>query len=286
MKTGTEIIPYNSKRKLYPLPHGMNRPITSFHVNELVTSIKLYGNIRKVVCIEVDFLEDEKRTYIVDGQHLREALNKCEQPIEVVYIGNITTVKQVIDLVAKLNNTSKPWSLLDYVNAWSNCPDTRAHYKAIQKYKEKYRLGYSTIAMLCNPYTMNKGTRSLKDGSIKVIDKALTEQLLANMDDVFTLVDKGYAMEVRVLVEGYVGFYLQQQKKGYNHAKFMNLLRQHKSHINQYMHNVSACVEFLNEVYKGGKVDRVAILTRAGSPKGEPKSNKVSRKSKTVVSKA
>jgi hypothetical protein len=199
-------------------------------------------------------------------------------PIEVVYVPNITTVKQVIDLVAKLNNTSKPWGLIDYVNAWSNCPDTKSHYKAIQRYKEQYKLGYSTIAMLCNPYTMNKGTRSLKDGSLKVVEKPLTESLLANMADVFTLIDKGYAMEVRVLVEGYTGFYLQHIKKGYNHTKFMNLLRQHKSHINQYMHNVSACVEFLNEVYKGGKVDRTIILSRAGSPKAEPKSHIASRK--------
>ena len=276
MKTRTEIYPHNTRKKFFFLPEGMNRPVVPRHVNKIAASLKKYDNVRKVVCIEIEFIDNEKKTYIVDGQHLFHALIKCEMEIPVVYVQGIKDIRGVIELVATLNNTSKAWTLDDYVDAWASCPETKSQYKSFKSYRETYKLGYSTIAALCNPYKMNRATATLKDGSLKINNKPLTETLLENVNDMFKIVDKGYMMEVRVLVEGYTAFYLNHMKN-YNHTKFINVFRSHKSMVNQYMHNTSTCTAFLTEIYKGGKIDKVVTLQRAGSPKALPNSIKVSK---------
>lgn len=269
-----EIIPFNSKKKLYVLPNGINRAVTSFHVNELVQSIELMGITRAAILIELSFLEDEKKTYILDGQHLREATNKLSMDLPVVYVNpkNVTTIKHVIEIVARLNNSSKSWNLGDYVNSWSKCPETRSAYKTLMVYQDKTNLGYSTLAMVCQPYTISMHTHSIKDGSFKITNKSVSEAIIENITDIFQEFKRGYASEIRVLVQGYIMFYVEKTKKGnntLNHSKFMNNLKQHRSRINQYMHKPVVLALFFEEVYNGGKISspNSIIAQAAGSPK-------------------
>ena len=122
----------------------MNREIRSEHVEKLVKSIRTMGIIRPVIICKTDVLEGEMKNYIVDGQHLATACERESLPIPYVNIA----CKDEIDIVEKmgmLNNSSKSWALIDYVNAYKFC---FMDYMKLLKFKNLYNLEYLVLDCL------------------------------------------------------------------------------------------------------------------------------------------
>ena len=98
-----------------------NRDISSAHVKKMVESIKKCGLLRLPVIGDVSAFS-EKGKVVVDGQHLCTAITKLPPGHELskvpVIIKKYESKKQLIADIAKLNNTQKKWSDLDYLEAW------------------------------------------------------------------------------------------------------------------------------------------------------------------------
>ena len=163
----------------------MNREIRSEHVEKLVKSIRTMGIIRPVIICKTDVLEGEMKNYIVDGQHLATA---CEREgLSVPYVNIVC--KDEIDIVEKmgmLNNSSKSWALLDYVNAYKFCFND---YMKLLKFKNLYNLELNMVAALCtNHYSIVYNSQSIRTGEF-IITNNKAELMCKDFSEIFLMIN-------------------------------------------------------------------------------------------------
>ncbi len=143
-----------------------NRILNPGHVQTMIESIRTMGVIRPVVCIETDVISGKKQRYITDGQHLFTGL--VAEGLEIPYI--VLDVEDEIELVvkmAKMNNSSKSWTLLNYVNAFKPyLPD----YQKLFKMRNTYNIEPLMLAAICTRGTsaVVSGSRLIKSGHFKI----------------------------------------------------------------------------------------------------------------------
>ena len=95
----------------------INRITDTEHIQKMITSVRTMGVVRPVICVKVTFIDGTSQLYVIDGQHLFKSL--MAEDLEIPYV--VIDVEDKIDMVQKmamLNNSSKSWTLLNYVNAF------------------------------------------------------------------------------------------------------------------------------------------------------------------------
>lgn len=143
-----------------------NRVLNPGHIQTMIESIRSMGVIRPVVCIETDVISGKKERYITDGQHLFTGL--VAEGLEIPYI--VLNVEDEIELVAKMarmNNTSKSWTLVNYVNAFKPyLPD----YQKLHKMRNMYNIEPLMLAAICTRGTsaVVAGSQLIKTGKFKI----------------------------------------------------------------------------------------------------------------------
>ena len=97
---------------------GINRPINPSQVTKLSESLLKLGILRPIIVAEISFLTGKKTSYIIDGQHLFNAMlrNNMDIPYKVIEIKNKV---ELVEAIALLNASSKSWTMIDYVTSWS-----------------------------------------------------------------------------------------------------------------------------------------------------------------------
>ncbi len=159
---------------------NINRITDSKHVQKMVASIRSMGVIRPVICVKVKFIDGTERMYVIDGQHLFKAL--CAEELEIPYI--IIDVEGDIDLVNKmamLNNSSKSWTLLNYVNAFKmHIPD----YHTLFNLRLMYDIEPLMLAAICTRGTsaVVSGSQLLKSGKFRITNPDAQEMAKAFND--------------------------------------------------------------------------------------------------------
>lgn len=116
---------------------GINRPVIPQHVTKLSNSINEMGVLRPVVIAVISFVTGKPLKYIIDGQHLFNALLRNNMDIPYIII-NITDQVDLIEKIALLNASSRSWTLLDYIHAWSSVNNVKIydHNKLILNLKK------------------------------------------------------------------------------------------------------------------------------------------------------
>lgn len=222
------IIVRDSKKKLLIL-NGINRGITPSHVTKLADSINLMGCVRDIVVAKIDFLE-EKGLYIIDGQNLYHALLRNNMDFPCVEI-EIKNPQHLIEVLAKLNNSSKSWCLLDYIRSWSYIkPD----YIKLNKYFNTYDIELSMLAaILSNSTIQSQGgssvSKKVKSGNFAIVNEKENKQLLDNLTDVLKIAPRMSRVENNYLCSEYVLFY--RNCSNYNHVKFLENLKKRKDEL-------------------------------------------------------
>jgi hypothetical protein len=159
----------------------MNRDVDSKHVQKIITSLRKQGCIRAVICCRTNIIEGTEKLYIIDGQHLATALEREQQPIPYIeYM--ISSEEELIDRMAYLNNSSKSWDLMDYVNAWKMLkPD----YMKLLKWKNMYDLEPTMIASIATMMpSIRYSTQPIKNGSF-AITNSKAEEMCKAFNDIF-----------------------------------------------------------------------------------------------------
>ena len=136
-----QILKKDSKQSFSYLA-GINRPINPSQVTKLANSVNKMGIIRPVVVAELSFIDGKKKLYIVDGQHLFNALIRNNMDIPYVVI-DVKDKKDLVEKIALLNASSKNWAMVDYVTAWASLvPD----YVRLNHYFQVYDFEISFLA--------------------------------------------------------------------------------------------------------------------------------------------
>jgi len=159
----------------------MNRGIDSKHVQKMITSIRKMGVIRCVITTTTDIIEGEKKRYIIDGQHLATALEREGQPIPYIDIA-IESEEDLIAKMAYLNNSSKSWDMMNYINAWKMI---RPDYMKLFKWKNMYDIEVTMLAAIgINSAGIKHSTSSIKTGDFRITNPK-AEDMCKAFNDIF-----------------------------------------------------------------------------------------------------
>jgi len=204
---------------------GINRPISPGQVSKLAASLGKMGIIRPIVVAEISFVNGKKCKFIVDGQHLFNALIRNGMDIPYVTI-DINDKKQLVETIALLNASSKSWTLFDYITAWSSLNDS---YVKLNHYYQVYDIELSILAGVLsnNGSSGSNMTKKIKDGLFELIDEKENVKILDYITDVLKVVPRMNRYENKYTCNEFYKFV--RGNNSYNHETFMALLKKNKS---------------------------------------------------------
>ena len=217
-----------SGSKGFALLAGVNRPIIPQQVTKLSTSLDKMGIVRPVVVSTISFIDGNKTTYIIDGQHLYHALMRLGWDVPYVEID----IKDNVDLaehLALLNSSSKSWTMKDYILVWSN---VNKDYVKLSKYFNTYDIELSQVAEIlmnntCSGTIGGSHVSSLiKKGEFAIDDEKRGVTLLNYVTDALKLVKRMDRMSNKLFISSYVNFINSYDK--YDHKQFLANLKLNK----------------------------------------------------------
>jgi hypothetical protein len=213
----------DSKQSFYYLA-GINRAINPAQVTKLAESVNRMGIIRPVVVAEIAFIDGKKKTYIIDGQHLFNALIRNNMDIPYVMI-TIKDKKELVEKIALLNASSKNWAIIDYISAWSSLS---TDYVKLNHYFQVYDFDMGVLSSVLNNANVDGSSlvRKIKAGEFKIMDEDKNVTILNHLTDVLKVVPRMNRYENRYLCREYIKFLRNTSK--YNHPKFLDNLKRNK----------------------------------------------------------
>jgi hypothetical protein len=196
----------------------MNRGIDSKHVQKMISSIRLMGVVRPVVTTTTNVIEGEVKTYIIDGQHLATALEREGLSIPHVDIA-VESEEDLIAKMAYLNNSSKSWDLMNYINAWKMI---RPDYMKLFKWKNMYDIEITMLAAIgVNNAGIKYTTSTIKTGNFQITNPK-AEEMCKAFNDIFLKI----GMSDRSVKFQFLAAFLQAYGT-YNHTKVMSNIEKH-----------------------------------------------------------
>jgi hypothetical protein len=217
-----------SGSKGFALLAGVNRPIIPQQVTKLASSIDMMGIVRPVVVSTFDFIDGNKTTYIIDGQHLYHALMRMGWDVPYVEI-DIKDNVSLASHLALLNSSSKSWTMKDYILVWSGI---KKDYVKLSKYFNTYDIELSQVAeiLMNNTCTGNTGgshvSKLIKKGEFAIDDEKRGVTILNYVTDALKLVKRMDRMSNKMFIASYVNFVNTCDR--YDHKQFLANLKLNK----------------------------------------------------------
>lgn len=209
---------------------GINRPVNPSHVTKLANSVDVMGVIRPVVVANLSFVNGKPTKYIIDGQHLFNALIRNNMPIDYVEI-NVKDMTELVEKIALLNASSKTWSLQDYITAWCAIEND---YLKLNHYFNVYDFELSMLAAVLSnrsaKFLGGRMTKVIKSGDFRIVDEDFNVALLDDLTDVMKVFPRQNRLENRYVCSEYIAFRRNGNLK-YNHATFLKKLKAEKSKL-------------------------------------------------------
>ena len=197
----------------------MNRSIDSKHVQKMIASLRIQGCLRVVICCRTNIIEGEWKTYIIDGQHMATALEREGQPIPYIEI-DIYSEENLIEKMAYLNNSSKSWDMMNFINAWKMI---RPDYMKLFKWKNMYDIEVTMLAIIgVNNAGVRYSTGMLKTGNFKITNPR-AEDMCKAFNDIFLMIGKSD----RAVKFQFLSAFMQAYTPKYNHTKTMVAINKH-----------------------------------------------------------
>jgi hypothetical protein len=245
-------INYLSKdsKKGFNLLAGINRPITPAQVSKMAESIQYFDNIvRPVIVCKISFLDNQEKTYIVDGQHLYMACMRLKIDIPYQEI-EVKDHKDLVQKIAFLNATSKNWILDDYINTW-------AYYK--KEYQEyRYLLGLYNIEKTILAELLHTGivraghmgnssmSKTIKKGELRIVNKELAIKVLDYVTDLRSITKDLGRQEQKLLISVMIEK-IKADGGEYNHDKYKKYLQSIQSKLLLASNDTDKIRELLNK---------------------------------------
>lgn len=238
-----------SRVKFYYLA-GINRPIIPSHVTRLAESVRKLGVLRPVIVAELDFITGRKELFIVDGQHLFNALLRLGWEIPYITI-KVKDQQDLVEKIALLNSSSKTWGLIDYTMAWASLKED---YKKLNHYFNVYDFELSIIAGVfagTGLHSSQSATRLIKSGEFQIRNEQRGVEILDYMTDVFKVIPRMSRYEIRYFCAEYLKFVSTRgDKYREEHAQFVEWLNEHKKCLKFGTMGEDVLVKFFQEFIK------------------------------------
>ena len=191
-KNFKNILRVKEGRKTFNFLAQVNRGINRGHVQLIVQSIRRMGVVRGIIVVKLSFISGEEKWYVIDGQHLMNAC-LCEG-LDIPYIimdsSCIRNMKELIEVIAMLNTSSKKWQTSDYITAWGV---TEPQYVELRRLQGIYNMELDQLTHLLhyNTIPLSGGGHIygiIKDGSFKIANITRAEMMLSYIKDALGVV--------------------------------------------------------------------------------------------------
>lgn len=203
---------------------GINRPVNPGQVTKLAKSLEMMLIIRPVVIAELSFINGALTKYIIDGQHIFNALIRLGWEIPYVTI-KVDSKQDLVEKIAMLNASSKSWTMQDYVVAWSSLKED---YVKLNHYFQVYDLEIGELAAILMGNSRGGGnvTKIIKSGEFKISNEQKNIEILNNVTDILKIIPRMNRFENKYAVKEYVKFLRSTNK--YDHKAFLTKLLKNK----------------------------------------------------------
>jgi hypothetical protein len=192
-----------------------NRLVSKAHVKNIADSMKLYGNTSVGLVAELNGV-----LYIVDGQHRCTACRTLGIPFDYKKI-TIKDSDELVKFMSSINNKSKKWKDIDYLNAWAS--EGKKSYQWVQEVNNDFKS--VTFSNLINIVGWSK--KDFQDGTWSITKKEFFKamRVVRNLDNMIS-VFKELGMSTRAqLLRAPISAMLSPN---YNHTKMVKVLREGK----------------------------------------------------------
>jgi hypothetical protein len=226
----------------YGLLHklAINRPVSGVGVNIMRESVIRNGILRRVI---LTWDSKKSRYYIVDGQHLVEALKQLESDIPCLVV-SVENEAQLVQLMIDLNNISRTWKLVDYINGWRESGNK--DYRLLMNAKDVMYpdVQLSVIIQAYAQTTRGKATKMVKEGTFKITNRDESERIIDSVSSCL-----GYLPNTRPINESLVKLMLTTED--YNQKKMItNLKDAVKRNVNFVLKGETETYKLLEKIYK------------------------------------
>ena len=218
----------------------VNRDVTPVQVSKLAESIQMMGITRPIVMAKLN-LREYKGEYIIDGQHLFLACLRLNMDMPVRFI-DIKSEEHLVETLAKLNNSSKPWGLADYVKSWSYI---KPQYKTLKTYHNTYGLELQAIAGILHQSASIYFTNDIiKRGTLCIKNEDKSVSIMDCVVDILSIMPNTDRNSARKFVNAYVQ-YVSANYETYDHEKAIKNIKKNIKNI-----ELSICTqETLNDYF-------------------------------------
>jgi len=242
LKTNLRWLKENETLNFLP---GVQRTLVLRHVERLAQSIMLYGMIRPIIVVEIDFIDGYMRKYIADGQHALTACMRLGIPIPYVVVDGITNYDQLTSLVSMLNSSSKSWKQGDYVNAWAQ---SKQDYKQLLYLKRKYDLDYDVV-MTASTGGNDSGShvKSLKAGLFVMEDFAKSELACQRVSNLLIIIPTMDRWSTRALTRAAIIIFSEATYTNAKHKALMTYVKNNADQLRFCASKKEIALEFLRK---------------------------------------
>jgi hypothetical protein len=234
----------------------INRDVVKSHVRTIRNSIEDMDCIRPLVCANVDFIDGIKRRYIVDGQHLFHALVDLDREIPYVMI-TCKTEEELIRKIAKLNASSKSWTLVDYVRSWSWL-EGKEDYKKLLKAFNTIGLSINALVMCFSLTDVRQSTRTVaghpvKNGTFEIVYYQKGLQCAKYLKEIIAETPRAGRVQQRLLTKVFAHWF-HEYPGAYDHNKFLAYVRRNRDVIMHFDDTNDEAEDFMNRFGGKGKI--------------------------------
>ena len=241
LKTNLRWLKENETLNFLP---GVQRTLVLRHVERLAQSILLYGMIRPIIVVEIDFIDGYMRKYIADGQHALTACMRLGIPIPYVVVDGITNYDQLTSLVSMLNSSSKAWKQGDYVNAWAQ---SKQDYKQLLFLKRKYDLDYDVVMTASTGKDGGSHVKALKAGNFVMEDFAKSELACNRVSNLLTIIPTMDRWSTRALTRAAIIIFAEPTYTNAKHKALMTYVKNNADQLRFCASKKEIALEFLRK---------------------------------------
>ena len=230
---------------------SLNRSIRPSQVTTISKSINLMGVLRPIIVAKFTYL-DKEGMYIIDGQHLYHALLRNNMDFPYIEI-EVTSDKDLVEKIALLNSSSKSWTLLNYIQAWSY---TNVDYKILMRHFNTYDLEIQQVASILHNLTLSglsagggsRISKVIKTGQFNVLDEQKAITIFDYITDVLKIIPRMDRMSNKLFVSAYVDLINSTMCYEKHHAKFCEALKKHVKELKWVTADKDTVADFLKRI--------------------------------------
>jgi len=257
--------------------HGINRDVTQSHVETMKASVQKLNQTRPVIISQIKFITGKNEWFIIDGQHLTEALIALDR--NIIYIElKIDSPEHLIEVIALLNATSKAWTLIDYVKSWSWLPD-KEDYKKLLTVSNETGIGVAALVMAYSltdaRYSRSNSGNIIKSGQFKIKNHRVGDAEVKHLTHILKEVPRNNRIATREFVRAF-SHWFHKFHAIYDHTDFILYVARHRDLFRLFDDNNHEAIKFMNK-FRGGSY---VLEIPKPKPKGDGKSKSKKKKAK------